>query len=120
MKPPSAQILKDYYDRLRKERADYLKFIGDDIELHDYKLWSEYKGRDIKDPFNDIKNLMGFNDIRWDLDKFSEDDYMRYGFICSVINKFDDIDRIIKNLGQYHYMSEILILRKEDLLKQNN
>ncbi|NDB58343.1 hypothetical protein EB001_07845 [bacterium] len=119
MKPPSG-ILKEYYDTIKRERTEYLNFIGDDIELHDYKLWCEYKGRDIKDPFNDNKNLSGFNDIRWDLDKFLEEDYIRYGFICSVLNKFDDIDRIISNLGQYHYMSEILILRKEDLRGQSN
>ena len=118
MKPPSA--LKYYYDMIRRERADYLQFIGEDIEIYDYRLWCEYKGRDIKDPFNDNKNLSGFNDMGWDLDKFSEDDYMRYGYICSVVNKFDDIDRIISNLGQYHYISEMLILRRQDLLEKRN
>jgi ABC-type ATPase with predicted acetyltransferase domain len=109
--------LSEYYDIARKERGDYLKFIGDDIKLHDYELWCYYKGRDIKDPFNDkiLKDI-----VEYEIDTLTEREVEMYGFICVCINRFKDIEKIVNRLGQYHYISEMLILRREDLLKQSS
>jgi len=109
--------LSEYYGIARKERGDYLTFIGDDIKLHDYGLWCYYKGRDIKDPFNDkiLKDI-----AEYEIDTLTEREVEMYGFICVCINRFKDIEKIVNRLGQYHYISEMLILRREDLLKQSS
>ncbi len=115
MKPPSE--LKIYYDIAKRERRDYINFIGDDIRLHDYDLWCKYKGRDKKDPFND-KILMDL--FEYEVDTLTDEELEMYGFLCVCINRFKDIDKIVNRLGQYHYISEMIVLRREDLLKRSN
>lgn len=114
MKPPSE--LKIYYDIARRERGEYLNFIGDDIKLQDYGLWCKYKGRDIEDPFND-KQLDIFE---YDINTLTDKEVEMYGFLCVCINRFKDIESIVNRLGQYHYISEMIIIRREDLLKRSN
>jgi len=119
MKPPSA-LLRMYYENIKRERVEYLKFIGEDIELYDFKLWCKYKGREEADPFNDEKNLSGFKEIVWDIDEMTDKEIEMYGYICVGIKNFIDIEKIIERLGQYHYISEMMIIRREDLLRDNN